>query len=121
LFEFGQYLTVLWKIAVSEAATALYICQLDLEFDEMDIAQKFLHTGISFKTLLPLNDIPQSLPFDTLALPIQLLGHVFTNKDYDAYLHQHAIILRGSGGHCKGTSVRFLTSPILSHSPPVHM
>jgi hypothetical protein len=22
---------------------------------------------------------------------------------------------------CKGTSVRFLTSPILSHSPPVHM
>jgi hypothetical protein len=22
---------------------------------------------------------------------------------------------------CEGTSVRFLTSPILSHSPPVHM
>jgi hypothetical protein len=31
----------------------------------------------------------------------------------------------GSGndreGSCKGTSVCFLTSPILSHSPPVHM
>jgi hypothetical protein len=22
---------------------------------------------------------------------------------------------------CKGTSIHFLTSPILSHSPPVHM
>jgi hypothetical protein len=49
---------VLWKIAVSEAATALYICQLDLEFDEMYIAQNLLHTEIPFKTLLPLNDIP---------------------------------------------------------------
>jgi hypothetical protein len=88
----------LWKIAVSEAATALYIYRLDLEFDEMDIAWNLLHIGISFKTLLPLNDIPRSLPFDTLALPIQLSGYVFTKKDYDAYLHQHAIILRGGGG-----------------------
>jgi hypothetical protein len=32
LFDFGQYLTVLWKIVVSEAATALYICWLDPEF-----------------------------------------------------------------------------------------
>jgi hypothetical protein len=44
-------------------------------------------------------DILRSWPFDTLALPIWLLGYVFTKKDYDAYLHQHAIILRGSGGH----------------------
>jgi hypothetical protein len=42
LFDFGQYSTVLWKIAVSEAATALYICQLDPEFDEMDIAHRNL-------------------------------------------------------------------------------
>jgi hypothetical protein len=66
LFNFGQYSTVLWKIAVSEAATALYIS----EFDKMDIAQNLLHLGISFKTLLPLNNVPWSLPFDTLALPI---------------------------------------------------
>jgi hypothetical protein len=26
-----------------------------------------------------------------------------------------------SRGWCKGTSVHFLTSPILAHSPPVHM
>jgi hypothetical protein len=90
---------VLWKIAVSEAATALYICQLDPEFNEMDIAWNLLHAGIFFKTLLPLNDIPWSLPFDTLALPIQLSGYVFTKKDYDAYLHQCAVILRSGGGH----------------------
>jgi hypothetical protein len=29
--------------------------------------------------------------------------------------------IKGMDGECKGTSVRFLTSPILSHSPPVHM
>jgi hypothetical protein len=29
---------------------------------------------------------------------------------------------QGSGsGNCKGTSIHFLTSPILSHSSPVHM
>jgi hypothetical protein len=39
VFDFGQYSTVSWKIAVSEAATALYICQLYPEFNEMDIAQ----------------------------------------------------------------------------------
>jgi hypothetical protein len=98
LFDFGQYSTVLWKIAVSEAATALYICRLDPEFDEMDIARNLLHAGISFKTLLPLNDIPRSLPFDTLALPIRLSGYVFTKKDYDAYLHQRAVSLRSGGG-----------------------
>jgi hypothetical protein len=27
----------------------------------------------------------------------------------------------GRGLHCKGTSVRFLTSPVLSHSTLVHM
>jgi hypothetical protein len=30
------------------------------------------------------------------------------------------LLLRSLYG-CKGTSVRFLTSPILAHSPPVHM
>jgi hypothetical protein len=31
-------------------------------------------------------------------LPIWLSGYVYTKKDYDAYLHKCAIILRGSGG-----------------------
>jgi hypothetical protein len=85
-------------IATSESATALYICRLDLRFDEVDIARSLLHRGMSFNTLLPLKDIPRPLPHSDLYIPMRLSGYTFTKRDYDAYLHQRAAILSSAAG-----------------------
>jgi hypothetical protein len=96
-FDFGQSSTVPWKIAVPEAVDVLYICRLDPTYNDLDIAMHLVHRGIPFRTLLPVGEVPRSLP-DVRALPIRLPGYNFTKRDFDAYLHLRAEILSGPGG-----------------------
>jgi hypothetical protein len=98
LFDFGRSSTVPWTIATSQSATALYICRLDLQFDELDIARSLLHRGMPFNTFQPLKDVAPSPPHFDLSVPMRLSGYTFTKRDYDAYLHQRAAILSGGAG-----------------------
>ena len=97
LFDFGRLSTVRWKLAVMNAVDALYICRLDPNFDEYDIARCLVQQGIRFQTLLSLRDIPHSpkssnrmLPIDML--PIRLSGYQFSLRDYEAYRRQCSAI-----------------------------
>jgi len=98
-FDFGCSATVPWKIGVFRADDALHICRLDPNFDEIDIARKLLEQGVRFHTLLPLKIPCMPSPSSMLStLPIRLPGYQFSKRDYNAYLHQRATILRGRGG-----------------------
>ena len=94
IFDFGKLSTVAWKLAVLSAVDALYICRLDLNFDEYDIACCLLQQGIRFQMLLPLWDILRSPDSSHIhILPIRLSGCQFTLKDYEAYCWQCCAIL----------------------------
>ena len=97
IFDFGKRSTVAWKLAVPSAVDALYICRLDPNFDEYNIACCLVQQGICFQMLLPLRDIPRSPdsnhPQGIHMLPIHISGYQFTLKDYEAYHRQcHAIL-----------------------------
>jgi hypothetical protein len=96
-FDFGRSSAVPWKIAVSGAADALYVCRMDPTYNEEDIALHLVYRGIPFRTLLPVRQVPRS-PSDVRALPIRLPGYKFTKRDFDAYLHLRAEILTGPRG-----------------------
>jgi hypothetical protein len=49
------------------------------------------------------------------------MNRVTSTWDKSSELRQRLIQDNMSGGECKGTSIHFLTSPLLSYSPPVHM
>src|ERR1700733_10479836 len=49
IFDFGKLFTVVWKLAVQSAVDALYICQLDPNFDEYDIARALFSRVFTFK------------------------------------------------------------------------
>ena len=98
IFDFGQRSTVEWKIAVMNAADALYICRMDSRYSDSDIARTLLQRGVPFRTFLPVQTIPRPLPSTSLVLPVRLTGYTFTRRDYDAYLHQRAVILSSPGG-----------------------
>jgi hypothetical protein len=98
VFDFGPESTVPWKIAVTNAADALFVCRLESSLQDLEIARALLQRGIPFRTLLPLAPVPPSpLPPPAL-VPIRLSGYSFTKRDYDAYLHQRVTILNSPGG-----------------------
>jgi hypothetical protein len=92
LLDYGQASTVRWKLAVTNAEDALYVCWLALCLNEYDIVCKLVQQGIRFCTLLPLKEIPCSPIVTNHILPIHLPGYKFTPKDYKAYQHQCQVI-----------------------------
>ena len=65
-----------WRLALTDAASILYVCRLDWNLDQYDVAHCLLEQGITFRTLLPLRIIssspqPPSLPS---MIPIHLSG-----------------------------------------------
>ena len=97
VFDFGPDSTVQWKIAVRNAADALFVCRLESSLQDLEIARTLLQRGIPFRTLLPLASIPPSPPPCPALVPIRV-SYSFTKRDYDAYLHQRVTILNGPGG-----------------------
>jgi hypothetical protein len=87
-----------WHIMVTTAGDALYICRLPQDYTREDIAVALLQEGIRFRTLAPVPDLPRSLPCPELALPRRSENYVFTKRDYDAYIDQRNVILRGPRG-----------------------
>jgi hypothetical protein len=92
LLDYGQALMVRWKLTVTNAEDALYVCQLAPCLNEYDIACKLVQQGMQFRTLLPLKEILRSPIVTNHILPIRLPGYKFTPKDYKAYQHQCQVI-----------------------------
>jgi hypothetical protein len=92
LFYFGTSSTVRWKLGVTSAVDVLYVCRLDQQFDEYDLAHHLIQQGVRFYTLLPLKAIPCSPTLPDRMLPICLSGYMFTLKDYKAYQWQCNVI-----------------------------
>jgi hypothetical protein len=61
LYTFPPNLTSFsWRLALTNAASILYVCRLDLNLDQYDVARCLLEQGITFRTLLPLQTISSS-------------------------------------------------------------
>jgi hypothetical protein len=89
-----------WKLAVRNAADALFICRLDAQLSKYQVALRLVEDGIPFRTLLPLRSVP-SVPrslSDVTILPIRLSGYRFTQRDYLAYEQHRASILSSTRG-----------------------
>jgi hypothetical protein len=97
VFNFGQLATVPWHIAVTTAADVLTVCRMDPSDRDISIARSLFSRGIPFRTLLPLRQVPRSIPTE-LVLPYRLSNYQFTQRDYEAYLQQRARILAGPRG-----------------------
>jgi hypothetical protein len=63
VFDFQDRSSITWKLGVLCAADALFICHLDPNFDEYDIARNFVDEGIRFCMFFCLRDIPHQPPF----------------------------------------------------------
>jgi hypothetical protein len=102
LFDFNSSLYIKWKLAVSCATDALYVCRLDSRLDNYKVTRLLLQQGIRFHTLCPLMKAPfapvPSTPL-THILPIRLSEYTFTLKDYEAYIWQCSTIFNQPWGH----------------------
>ena len=58
VFDFGSDSMAPWKIAVTTAADALYVCRLEQGLNHLDLARRLLQRGITFRTLFFLRTIP---------------------------------------------------------------
>jgi hypothetical protein len=65
-------------------------------------------------------DVQIELPLGEARTTVTLRNMLYMPKMVLTLISTHHITAAGFA-ICKGTSVRFLTSPIISHSPPVHM
>jgi hypothetical protein len=106
LFDFKKAAMAPWIIGVlPDPTNALFLCHLDPQLTDYDLACEFLNHGIRFHTLLPLPHIcpPPPMP---ICISIWLPGYKFTQNDYHAYVQQqcalladpwvaHAALLRG--------------------------
>ncbi|KIK02360.1 hypothetical protein K443DRAFT_6143 [Laccaria amethystina LaAM-08-1] len=96
VFDFGEDASVPWRLAVTTAADALFVCRLDSRFVDVDIARFLAERGIAFHTLIPRLTLPiRSVCPDVLPyLPHRPPGYTFTKLDYEVYLHCRSQILR---------------------------
>jgi hypothetical protein len=93
IFDFKQHTTVNWKLGVTTASDALFVCRLNSGFDEYDIARRLLQSGIPFCTLRRMGTVPRPVQSPGRMLPFRLSGYNFTTRDYDAYQHECTAIL----------------------------
>jgi hypothetical protein len=101
LYTFPPNLTSFsWRLALTDAASILYVCRLDSNLDQYDVARCLLEQGITFRTLLPLRTISSSLQPPSLSsmIPIRLSQYKFTITDYVTYQQQRDIILASPRG-----------------------
>ncbi|KAF9441228.1 hypothetical protein P691DRAFT_684646 [Macrolepiota fuliginosa MF-IS2] len=90
MFDLGSSSTVPWKLTVSSASTALYVCRLFDGMSEEELAWELVQNGICFHTLQRRDTLDQA-PMEKLAatmVPMRLSGHVFDKRDHDFYEKQ---------------------------------
>jgi hypothetical protein len=77
---------------VPDPTNALFLCHLDPQLTDCDLAHKLLNHGIRFHTLLPLSRIHPPPP-TPICVPIQLSGYEFTPNNYHSYVQQQQCAL----------------------------
>lgn len=97
VFEFGAAATVPWKLAVTNAADALYVCRLDPTLNDRQLGYNLLERGIALRTLMPMRYISPSPP-PSITPPVRLSNYIFTRQDYDAYVAQRQTFLSSPRG-----------------------
>lgn len=97
MFDFGSEATVPWKLAVYSSATALYICRLQEDMRDQDIALALVQLGLPFRTFQPVDTFSDVLEGDPLAdpalLPICVRGDTLSLSDWHSYEAQQRLIL----------------------------
>ena len=86
LFDFKQAVTV------PDPMNTLFLCHLDPQVTECNLACELLNHGIWFHTLLPLPCIPPPPPMP-ICIPTQLPGYEFTPNNHHAYVQQQSALL----------------------------
>ncbi|KAF9439551.1 hypothetical protein P691DRAFT_616319, partial [Macrolepiota fuliginosa MF-IS2] len=87
MFNFGSSSTIPWKLAVSSASAALYVCCLHEGMSEEDLVWELVQNGVHFHTLQHHNTLNLA-PMERLSVmmvPMRLSGHVFDKRDHDFY------------------------------------
>ncbi|KXN89667.1 hypothetical protein AN958_05534 [Leucoagaricus sp. SymC.cos] len=90
MFDFENMRTVPWNLAVCSAAAALYVCRLNDEMTEEEIALDLVQEGIQFHTVQR-RDTLRKAPVDRSSpaiVPMRLSGHIFDEDDVDFYHKQ---------------------------------
>lgn len=96
VFKFPDTPSVSWQLAVMTAHHALFVCRLDSNFDQYQVARRLVEEGVPFRTLalLPaLSCEPECFWFPFI--PIRREGYVFGPRDFFEYEQNRAVVLRG--------------------------
>ncbi|EFI27103.1 hypothetical protein CC1G_14928 [Coprinopsis cinerea okayama7 len=95
VFQFDET-TGPWLLSVTTADDAVLVMRLH-RLGLRDLAVHLATAGIRFHTLAPVTlEFPSRSTYlrpPPQALPIRTPGYVFTQRDYDAYLHARALLL----------------------------
>jgi hypothetical protein len=84
MFDFGEWATVPWNVAVYTASAALMIHHLHPDLRDEDITVELAQSGVPFRTLqkrVGLNVVQDELP--CAMMPMIFSDHVFTHNDYN--------------------------------------
>lgn len=101
MFDFGDLLTVPWKLTVHSASVALLICRLpDSLVDERDIVTYLLENGIKFRTMRQSQDLASAPQEFHAPVPahIRVATDQFTSIDYEFYKQDIAALLKQRHG-----------------------
>ncbi|KAJ3557000.1 hypothetical protein NP233_g11847 [Leucocoprinus birnbaumii] len=127
MFDRGASHTVDWSIAVASATDALYVCRLDPNMTEKEIALDLAEEGVRFHTVQRRDTLAKARR-DRSALtyvPMRLSGHVFNQRDFDFYRKQtecivslpraRAAVMRG--GFARRIAIEFLSISEVTKGP----
>lgn len=90
MFDFGHTATVPWKLAVYTSDVAMFVCRLDQNLQEEELALELVNAGVPFRTLqkrASLYNVSAVQPTSTI-VPMRLSGHIFDQSDYEFYTKQ---------------------------------
>lgn len=96
MFDFGDEATVPWNLAVCSSTMVLYICRLDGEMRERDIALELLRFGLPFRTFQRADtfaDISEAHSLaDKTLFPITTSSDTLACNWYKYKEHRHSIL-----------------------------
>ncbi|KAJ3488168.1 hypothetical protein NLJ89_g11641 [Agrocybe chaxingu] len=93
IFTFGNAATVPWRLAVMSARDALFVCWLESSMKDFEICLELLQHGMRFCTLLPFPEF-KPVPSPEVSLALRPPKHVFSTRDYEAYIQDRTSLLR---------------------------
>ncbi|KAJ3551673.1 hypothetical protein NP233_g13035 [Leucocoprinus birnbaumii] len=99
MFDLPRHLTLaIWKVAIPSPASALFICRLEGDLTDLDIAKELVESGIPFRTLQPKANMKQSQALERngapISPPMREQGHTFSAYDLDYYERELQAIMK---------------------------